>query len=335
MSGVTKPRPAAVRRLFSARGIAWRRPAVSVLAREYGVVVSFSVLFVVLAIASPAFLRSGNIENILTQNAALALIAVGATIVIIGGCFDLSVGTLFALAGVVAALVSNAAGPALGVAAGLATGVGAGVINGVLVAALRVNSFVATLATSLIFGGIATIATGGLLITIHSSAFTALGNGSILGVNTEVVICLVCAVVAMAVMRWTRFGRYTYSIGGNQVAARYSGVRVAWVRFAAFVVSGVLAGLAGVLEASRAYTGQADVGSTLPLTAIAAVVIGGTSIKGGRGAIWKSLLGVLVLALIGNGFDLLGVSADYQSIIQGAIIIGAVAADALSSRDVV
>lgn len=310
-----------------------RRPQLSVLAREYGVVLSFSVLFVVLAIASPAFLTWTNLQNILTQNAPLAIIAVGATIVIIGGGFDLSVGTLFALAGVVAALVSNAAGAGLGMAAGLGVGVGAGIINGVLVGALRVNSFVATLATSLIFGGIATLASGGLLIAIDSSTFNDLGNGSVLGLSTEVVVCLVCALAAMAVMRWTRFGRYTYSVGGNEVAARYSGVRVPWIRFVAFVVSGLSAGLAGVLEASRASTGQADVGSTLPLTAIAAVVIGGTSIKGGRGAIWKSLLGVLVLALIGNGFNLLGVSADYQSIIQGVIIIAAVAADAVSSRE--
>lgn len=301
--------------------------------RDYGIVASFVILFGVLAVWSPVFLAPTNMLNILDQWAPVGLIAVAATLVIITGNLDLSTGAVFAFSGVVAALTAQSAGPVVGVLTGVLVGVLCGTVNALLVTVGRINAFMATLATSIIVGGTATLAADAKLITVSDPAFSTLGSGSLFGLKYSVWCFAVFALVCGFVLARTRAGRAIYATGGNAEAATLSGIRVSWVRAATFVISGGAAALAGVIVASRVSTGQADAGGlTLTFQAITAVIIGGTSILGGQGAIWRTILGLGILAMIDNGFNLLGVDALYQTIFTGAIILAAVAVDAWARK---
>lgn len=300
---------------------------------DYGIVVAFAVIFVALAVSNEAFLSVRNLLNILDQASQLGVVAAAATLVIIAGGFDLSAGANFALAGVVSAVVVNGTGNVpLGIASGLLTGLILGLGNGVLVTVLRINTFVATLASGIVIRGLALVLTQGLLITVADHAFTSLGRGSILGVKATIYIFLAFTFAMAVLLRKTTFGRNVLAVGDNPEAARLAGVRVQAVRIATFGLTGLAAALAGVMAASRIATGQANVGEGLELTAIASVVIGGTSIMGGEGAVWRSFLAVLLLQLLNNGFNILNVPPFYQSIFQGLIILFAVAFDALRHR---
>jgi ribose transport system permease protein len=255
------------------------------------------------------------------------------TIVIIGGCFDLSVGAIFAFAGSLAAILARAGYTELGILAGILVGLFFGFSNGMIITLLRINSFIATLATGLMIRGMALVMTGGLLIVVIDKNFAVLGQGRFLEVKYPVYILIAFILFTSFILSRTTFGRYVYAIGGNQEAARLSGVRVGLIRVLTFCLTGLAAGLAGVITVSRIAQGVADIGAGVELDAIAATVIGGTSILGGEGAIWRTVIGVLLLRLIGNGFNLLNVPPFYQGIFQGAIIIFAVALDTLSKRN--
>jgi ribose transport system permease protein len=300
--------------------------------RDYGIVVAFLALFVVLSIASSSFLERQNMANILDQWAAFGLLACGETICIIAGVFDLSVGSIVTVAGVVACKVANSSSPTLGLVAGAATGLGLGIANGVVIDRTRINSFIGTLATSIVYGGLAVVITGGLTVTVLNSSFGALGQDTLLGIKYTGWVWIVFAIVSGFVLSRTTFGRYVYAVGGNVEAARLSGVRVGVVRTTCFAISGLAAGLAGNLLASRTQSAAANLGSGMELTAISAAVVGGTSILGGEGAIWRGVLGTLLLAIIGNGFNLLNIDTTYQQIVQGGLILLAVAADQLARR---
>lgn len=301
---------------------------------DYGVVISFIILFVALSIASPAFLTSRNLLNILDQSAPVGIIACAATLVIIAGGFDLSAGAIFALAGVVAAKIAVATEPIYGILLGLLVALIFGAVNGLLVSGFQINPFVATLATGMMIRGLAVVLTGGFLVTVQNEAYSVIGRESFLGIKYSVWIFAAVIAVSWFTLARTTFGRHVYAIGGNPEAARLSGVRVGVVRTATFAISGAAAGLAGLIASSRVSTGQADAGSLIELTAIAAVVIGGTSISGGEGTIWRTVIGVLLLALIVNGFNMLSVEPFYQDIVKGAIIVVSVAIDAWSKRRV-
>jgi ribose transport system permease protein len=296
--------------------------------RDYGIVISFVALFVVLSLASPHFLTQTNLLNILNQNAPVGLIACGGTLVLIGGGFDLSVGAIFALSGVIATEMATRIDTTPAMVLGILVGLACGVCNGAVTTIGRINPFIATLSTQIMIRGIALAITGGFLVIVEDPAFTSLGNGGIGSVKYSILLWVGFAFMCGFILQRTTFGRHVYAAGGNAEAARLSGVRVSGVRATTFAISGLSAGLAGVIVASRASTGQADAGIGLELSAIAAIVIGGTSIFGGAGAIWRTLLGVLLLALIGNGFNLLNVEAVYQQMFQGAIILTAVGIDA-------
>lgn len=300
--------------------------------RDYGIVTAFLALFIALSFASDAFLSKANLLNILAQTAPIGIIACGSTLVIIAGGFDLSVGAIFAIAGVVAAKVANSVDPIVGLAAGVVAGLLIGVINGGLVTVLRINTFIATLASGFVIRGVATLITGGFLISVTAESFSTIGREEILDVKISVYIFLAIIALTWFLLTRTAFGRYIFAVGGNPEAARLSGIRVDLVRTITFTISGACAGLAGVIATSRVSTGQADTGTGLELAAIAAIVIGGTSIMGGEGAIWRSVLGVLLIAMIGNGFNILNIDPFYQSIVQGTIILVAVAIDAWARR---
>jgi ribose transport system permease protein len=300
--------------------------------RDYAVLIATVALFVVLAVTSDSFLTKTNLLNILDQQTSLGIIACAGTLVIIAGGFDLSVGAMYALGGVVAAQLANKLGVAEGMVAGILIGCVLGLVNGLSVGRFRINPFIATLATGIIFGGVSLIVSGGSLINVEKQGFITFGSQELLGVRLTTWIFVVFALVTGLVLQRTRLGRYIYACGGNEEAARLSGVRVDLVRTVVFVVSGFAATLAGALFAARVGVGDSTVGASLTLTAVAAIVVGGTSIWGGEGAIWRTLVGVAFLALIGNGFNLLGVEAKYQQIVQGSIILLAAGVDAYARR---
>lgn len=309
---------------------------------DFGIVFGVAILFIVLSFQTDSFFTLRNQLNILDQAHQIGLLAVAVTVVIIAGGFDLSMGAIFAMSGVVAALVARdlggieavaVAAPYLGWIAGLAAGTLFGLLNGVLVTTFRINTFVATLASGIVIRGLALIITQAEQVRVVDRDFQLLARGGIGPVRNTVFIWLGLALVLTFVLTRTRFGRYVFAAGDNPEAARLSGIDVDRVRTITFGISGFAAGLAGVISASKFLKAQNDAGQGLELIAIAAVVIGGTSIMGGEGAVWRTVLGVLLLRLISNGFNLINVDTFYQDVFQGLIILFAVALDALRHRN--
>jgi ribose transport system permease protein len=302
--------------------------------RDFGIVLAFVAMVIGLSIATDTFFTDRNILNILDQSAPVGIITCAVTICIIAGIFDLSTGAIFAVAAVVATKVANAADPSLGQIAGVAAGLGLGIVNAVVIHFTRINSFIGTLATSIVYRGIAILVTSGAIVTVTDLSFSDLGTQRVLfDAKWSVYVFLGFFAITAFLLARTAFGRYVYAVGGNEEAARLSGVRVGAVRGACYALSGLAAGIAGVLAASRTSSAQADLGVGLELSAIAAAVVGGVSILGGQGAVWRGVLGVLTLAIIGNGFDLLDIDTTYQQLVQGVLILLAVAADQLVRRD--
>jgi len=301
--------------------------------RDYGIVVAFLALFVTLTLSSSNFFTQQNFANILDQWAAVGLLTIGETICIVAGVFDLSVGAMVSVSAVVACKVALSTSPTMGLLIGVASGLGLGVANGVVIHLTRINSFIGTLATSIVYAGLAVLITGGNIVTVLDAGFGALGqNEGPLGIKYTGWTFIGFAILATLLLARTVFGRYVYAVGGNPEAARLSGVRVDLIRGACFALSGVAAGLAGALLASRTMSAQATLGAGMELTAISAAVVGGTSIFGGDGAVWRGALGVMLLAIIGNGFNLLNIDTTYQQIVYGGLILVAVAVDQLLRR---
>lgn len=304
----------------------------SIRVQELAIVGICLVLFAVLSITSSSFLTWYNIRNILDQNAAIGVIACGETLVIISGSFDLSVGAIYAFAGLVGVMVANDIGTVPGILVALISGFGLGTANGILVVKGRVHSFIATLASQYVFNGLALVISGGLIVEATAGGFTDFGQGLGLSVNWIIWAFLGVAIITSLMLTRTTWGRYVFASGGNAEASRLSGIRVGLIRGSVFAVSGTCAALAGVMAASQVGTAQAGNGTGLELAGIATTVLGGTSIFGGEGAIWRTVLGVLLLAMIGNGFDLLGLSATYQQIVEGVLIIVAVLIDVFTRQ---
>lgn len=315
--------------------------SIAALLLDYGIVIAFAAFFILLSVQTESFLTPRNQLNILDQAHQIGLMAIAVTIVIIAGGFDLSMGAIFAMSGVVAAFVARdlgtvegfaSAAPALGWLAGIVVGILFGLLNGVLVTFLQINTFVATLASGIVIRGLALIITQAEQVRVDDRAFQELARGTIGDIRYPVFIWLGFALLMTLLLTRTRFGRYVFAAGDNPEAARLSGINVNLVRTITFGISGFASGLAGVISASMFLKGQNDTGQGLELIAIAAVVIGGTSIMGGEGAIWRTVLGVLLLRLISNGFNLANVDTFYQDVFQGLIILLAVALDALRHR---
>lgn len=296
--------------------------------RDYGIVFAFVALFLTLSITSGAFFTRANLLNVLFEAAPVGIMACGGTLVFIAGGFDLSVGAVSALAGVIAAEMAVHAGVVPSLILGALAGLGVGVLNGVVVTIGRINAFIATFASSIMIRGLALAITGGFLVSVSAPSFAHLGLGTLLGLRTPVYVWIGFALFCGFILARTSLGQYIYAAGGNAEAARLSGVRVALVRTTAFAISGLSGGIAGIILTSEVSAGQADANTGIEFSAIAAIVIGGTSILGGEGAIWRSVLGALLFQLIGNGFNLLNVQPVYQQVFEGAIMLLAVGIDA-------
>lgn len=290
----------------------------------------------------PNFLKAGNLLNIANQIAVIAILAVGMTLVIVTGGIDLSVGSVVALASVVTAIVvrdrfggvdAGTLGMALAGVAGVLVGGLCGAVSGAVVVAFGIPPFIATLAMMLVTGGAASMLARGQSVYQLPESFLWLGRGAdLLGVPNAVVLTLLLYAAAHFAMTRTTFGRHVLAVGGNREAARLSGVPVAGTLLAAYVLSGALAALGGVVMASQLKSGSPNFGQSYELSVIAAVVVGGTSLSGGEGSMLGTLAGALVIAVIQNGMNLLGIESYTQRVVLGLVILGAVLLDRLRRR---
>ena len=296
--------------------------------------ISLIVLCAVTALLTDRFLSPLNLTNILVQSSIMAVIAMGMTFVIVGGGFDLSVGSTAALSGCIAAMVMLEAGIAAGVVAGIAAGAGVGLANGLVIAFLNVNPFITTLGTMVLVRGIVFLITGGAPVSGETGlpgAFVAFGSDRLLGIHYLVWVPALLLAALSFVMHATPYGRRVYATGGGREAAYLSGVPVRRVIASTYVWCGALAGVAGVMLAARLQSGQPTAGEFYELTAIAAVVLGGAALQGGEGMLYKSVIGVFIMIVLGNALNLLNVDSYWQRVAVGAVIIAAAAAERLRS----
>ena len=299
-------------------------------------------LFVGLIIATPNFFTQTNLSSVVRQTAVINIMALGMTMVIITGGIDLSVGSILALAGCLGTMTMTSGWPVwagtsgwpvwAGIAVGILVGCLAGLLNGALTTRLRINPFIVTLGTLLIIRGVALILTNGMPVQNVPKAFSFLGEGSIGPVPFVLVILLVIAVIVHFILERTKLGRYAFAIGSNPDAAFYAGIPVKFHTTVIYGICGMLTGLAGMIESSRLMTGQPTAGQGYELPAIAAVVIGGGSLRGGEGSVVGTLIGAFIMGLLSNGCDLLGIQPFVQQATIGAVIILAVSVDELRKR---
>lgn len=301
--------------------------------RKGGVILGFLVLCAAISIATPAFLTKTNILNLLRQSSIVGVIAAGMTFVIISGNFDISVGAIAAFCGAITlkALLSGVFLP-FAIFLGLLSGAFIGLINGVLVAKLGMPSLIATMGMVTVVRGSLLILTGGYPISGTTKAFANIGNGYIIGIPIPVIIFMITILISHIILTKTRFGRYIYSVGGNSEASRLSGINVDFYKISVFVINGLLAALAGIILTSRLSTATPVAGEGYDMDAIAAVVIGGTSVAGGEGSALKTIIGVLLMSVINNGFNLLGINIYFQYVFKGFIIIAAVGFDSYNRK---
>ncbi len=307
--------------------------AVKKIFSAYSLYILLLVLIIVVSVLNTNFLSAQNIKNIFQQVSINGILAVGMTFVIITGGIDLSVGSLLGFSGVIAAsLVSGGGNPLLAVLAGIAAGLVFGVVNGVLVSYAKIVPFIVTLGMLSIARGFTNVYTHGSPIIKLNKAFTALGQSSFLGIGLPVWIFVCMLLVGYVLLHTTKLGRYTLAVGGNESAAKTSGINTAKIKMFAYTFTGFCCGLAGILMTAKTNAGAPNAGTGYELDAIAAAIIGGTSPSGGKGSIFGTLLGVLIFGIIQNALDILNVSSYIQQVIKGLIIIGAVWADKANRR---
>jgi ribose/xylose/arabinose/galactoside ABC-type transport system permease subunit len=297
---------------------------------DYGIVFALVIIVIILSILNENFLRFENIINVLRQVSINAILAIGSTFVILTAGIDLSIGSIVALTGMVAANYATTDGNpniALAIFMGLAVGLLIGLINGIAVAKWKLAPFIVTLGMMAVARGATFVYSDGQPIANLGKPFLFVGGGYVAGIPVPVLITIVVMIIFLVILYKTRFGRYVYAVGGNQNAARISGIKVNRVLISVYAISGLLAGLAGIILTARVSAGLPQAGQSYELDAIAAVVIGGTSLMGGRGRLWGSLVGALLIGILNNGLDLLNVSSYWQQIVKGCIIVAAVLLD--------
>ncbi|HET8644141.1 MAG TPA: ribose ABC transporter permease, partial [Vicinamibacteria bacterium] len=299
-------------------------------ARQLGTWGALLALCVLLSALSPHFLSVSNLLNVLEQTSINALIAVGMTYVILSGGIDLSVGSVLALAGVLLGSALKAGVPLpVALMAGMGAGAACGLVNGLLVTVGRLPPFIATLGMMSVARGLALLYTDGRPVSGFGPGFRALATGRVALVPVAVLLTLAVYLLAGFVLQRTRFGRYVYAIGGNEEATRLSGVPVRFHKTMVYVLSGLTAGLAAAVLTARLNSAQPIAGIMYELDAIAATVIGGTSLLGGSGGVSGTLVGALIMAVLRNGLNLLGVSSFLQQVVVGLVIVAAVLMDSL------
>jgi ribose transport system permease protein len=296
--------------------------------------ISLIVLCVLIAVLEPRFLSAGNLASVARQTAVITIMAMGMTMVMVSGGIDLSVGSMMALSGVVGALAMVAGASVIGgIAIGILVGALLGMINGAAVASLGIPAFIVTLGAMGIYRGSVLLISEGNAIVGLPQSFGYLAEGHLFGIfPVPLMIVVAVALTIHFILARTKLGRYCYAIGSNVEAARYAGVRVARTQIVFYVILGALTGLAGAIESARLVTGQPTAGEGYELRVIAAVVIGGGSLSGGQGTVMGTIIGSLIMGVLANGANLLGISSFTQQIVIGAVIVLAVTFDEFQRR---
>lgn len=298
------------------------------LLTDYGIIWATLLVFLLLFLTADNFLTLANLRNILDQQAFFLIAGSAVTLTLIGGNFDISLSACFINATIATALTMNATGSwQLALLAGIAISALFGAVNGAIVAWARINSFIATLATSFVFYGVAFLMSNRSIVRVTEIDFSNIARGRIWGITKATWIAAAVVAVFWVLLSRTRFGRHVYATGGNPEAAHLAGIRVKIVTLLTFVLTGAATGLAGALSASRTLVGQPHDDFTFVFSVLTAVIVGGTSIAGGEGAVWRTLFGAFFIALVINGFNLLQIDPIIQRLIQGGVIVLAVAAD--------
>lgn len=307
---------------------------ITTFARAYGILVVTVLLFLVLAGTTEGFATLRNFRNILDQQSTVLIVASFLTIAMIAGNFDISVSAVYVATPLVALSVENATGSVpLAILAALVTGAAMGLFNGIVVAWFRINSFIATLATSFMFFGAGYLVSDRSLMRPLGEGYRMLARTQVLGLTSSTWVSFGVVILASVLLTQTRFGRGVFAIGGNAEAARIAGLDVARVQIVSFVLLASSAALAGVLTSSRSLSAQPSDDFSFVFSALTAVIVGGTSIAGGQGAIWRTVVGAFFLAFLSNGFNLLQIDPIWQRLIQGTIILLAVGIDAWTQRN--
>lgn len=300
---------------------------------KYKSLIGLIVLCVVITIVSPAFMTLSNITNIFTQVSTNAIIAIGMTFVILTGGIDLSVGSTVAISGALAAsILKSTNNIPLAILVAAITGIVIGLINGILISKGKLQAFIVTLATMTIFRGATLVFTNGTPISKLSETFVKIGNGKIGFIPIPVIITIVILIISIYLLTQTRFGRYLYALGGNEDSAKLSGINTNKIKTLVYVISGFVSSIAGIIITSRIGSASPNAGTSFELDAIAAVVIGGTSLSGGEGKITGTIIGALIIGVLNNGLNLMNVSPFYQSIVKGLVILIAVLLDKKSRK---
>ncbi|MDZ4962830.1 ribose ABC transporter permease [Clostridium perfringens] len=301
---------------------------------KYKSLIGLVLLCIVITMVTPNFLSVSNITNVFTQVSVNAIIAIGMTFVILTGGIDLSVGSTLAISGAVGASIVKSTGNVfLAIIVAAVIGIAVGLINGLLVSKGKLQAFIVTLATMTIFRGATLVFTDGTTISKLPEAFVKIGNGKLGFMPIPVIITIIIAIIAVYALSQTRFGRYLYALGGNEDASRLSGINTDKIKTLVYVVSGFASAIAGVIITSRIGSASPNAGTGFELDAIAAVVIGGTSLAGGEGTITGTLIGALIIGVLNNGLNLMNVSPFYQSIVKGLVILIAVLLDKKSRKN--
>ncbi len=292
------------------------------------------LIFTLLALQTENFLTARNLLTVGLQTSIIAMASIGMTFTIITGGIDLSVGSVAALCGALAAglAVRNGLHPYLGIGAGLLVGIALGAVNGGLVVLGRIPPFVATLAMMAVARGLTLVYTQGRPISGLDERFTNLGTGEMLGLPTPFVLLLLAAIAAQILLRQTVFGLHVYAVGGGEETARLSGVRSNWVKFGVYVISGLTAAITGIILTARTFSAQPNAGVLLELDAIAASVLGGTSLAGGTGTIAGTVAGAFIIGALSNGLNLMRVPSYNQQVVRGLVFILAVLLDYFLKR---
>ncbi|MGP4038553.1 ABC transporter permease [Gracilibacillus sp. D59] len=307
----------------------------SFMRENMGILIGLLVLCTFISIMNPDFLSTNNLMNVLRQTSTNMYLAIAMTMVIILGGIDLSVGSIIAVTGVVTTLLIAILGFPVwaGVLAGLLVGMLFGAFNGYVVATTIIPPFIVTLATMNIARGAAYVFSDGKPVRVMSDSFNNIGSGYIGGVlPAPVLYLIIILIIAYFIMNKTKLGRYMYAVGGNPEAAKFAGINIKKIKIIAYTFSGLMAGVAGIVLSSRMFSGQPTAGDMAELDAIAAVVLGGTSMTGGAGKIGGTVIGALIIGVLSNGLNLMGVSSFWQYIVKGIVILIAVYADVIKKR---
>ncbi len=293
---------------------------------RHNTIVIFLLMLIVSATISDAFFTANNLSNLIRQSAPVGIVSMGMLLVILTGGIDLSVGSVVAMAGVLIALFSQSMSLPVAILASLLSGIVAGAISGYLVSYQKMAPFIATLALMTIVRGCSFIFSKGapIMIDDNAAAFTDFGSGRTLGIPNPAIVLLIVFIITAILLRYNVFGRILIAIGSNEEAVHLSGINVSLYKFSVYAITGGLAALAGIISTARTSVGSPNLAVGMELDVIAAVVIGGTSLKGGKGSAVDTFLGVLILGMIGNIMNLLDIASYSQQIIKGVIIVLAV-----------